>query len=141
MTSAPPGSGGGVGSTAALLAEAARKSRVCWLSYRHEGGEVRDRLVWHVWHEEAVVVVDGDGQQRLPGLRAADAVSVTLRAKESRAALVTVTARPGLVAPGTPAWDEHVTALLAVRLNLRDARATRTAWASSAHVVRLTPAP
>ena len=142
MTPGPPASSAPVAApVAVLVAEAARKSRVCWLSYRHGGGEVRNRLVWHVWHDEALVVVDGDGPQRLPGIATAEQVSVTLRAKESRAALVTVPARPEPVAPGTPAWDENVTALLAMRLNLRDAAATRTEWAASAQVVRLRPAP
>jgi len=127
--------------TAALVAEAARKSRVCWLSYRHGDLSVRDRLVWHLWHDDALLVVDGDEQQRLPGLASADEATVTLRAKDARTALVTVPVRPTLVAPGTPAWDDAVAALLAVRLNLRDAAATRTAWAGSADVVRLTPAP
>ena len=125
----------------ALVAEAARKSRVCWLSWRHPGGVVRDRLVWHLWHDDALVVVDGDDQQVLPGLADATEVEVTLRSKEARTALVAVPTRPEVVAPGTPAWDEHAAALLAVRLNLRDPAATRAAWAETARLVRLTPAP
>ncbi|WP_148572702.1 hypothetical protein [Nocardioides caldifontis] len=125
----------------ALVAEAARKSRVCWLAWSHPGGEVRDRLVWHLWHDDALVVVDGDDHQELPGLADTTEVRVTLRSKEARTALVSCTAHPDVVPPGTPAWDEHASALLAVRLNLADPAATRDAWAREARLVRLTPAP
>jgi len=126
--------------TAFLVAEAARKSRVCWLSYRHPHGEVRDRLVWHAWHDDALVVVDGDDHQRLPGLAEAASALVSLRSKETRTALVTVEARVEAVPPDAPGWEEHCAALLAVRLNLRNPAATRTAWAELARIVRLVPA-
>jgi hypothetical protein len=129
------------GGQVALVGEAARKSRVCWLSWSHSGGEVRDRLVWHLWHDEGLVVVDGDEHQVLPGLPEAAEVRVTLRSKEARTSLVSWTAHPEVVAAGTPAWEEHASALLAVRLNLRDPAATRAAWAERARLVRLTPAP
>jgi hypothetical protein len=126
--------------TAFLVAEAARKSRVCWLSYQHPQGEVRDRLVWHAWHDDALVVVDGDDHQRLPGLAEAASALVSLRSKETRTALVTVEAQVEVVDAGTPGWEEHCAALLVVRLNLRDPAATRTAWAEHGRIVRLVPA-
>ncbi len=126
--------------SALLVAEAARKSRVCWLSYGHPGGEVRDRLAWHAWYDDALVVLDGDDHQVLEGIADATTVTVTLRSKETRATLVSWPTTVEVVAPGTPAWEGHCAALLAVRLNLRDPEATRAAWAERARIVRLVPA-
>lgn len=126
--------------TAALVAEAARKSRVCWLDYDHDGGVVRQRLVWHAWHDGALVVVSW-GEQVLEGAGSARSARVTLRAKDSRAHLVTCPVDLAVVDPSSAAWDEHTGALLGVRLNLTDPGAAREAWRREATVLRLTPVP
>lgn len=140
--------------TAALIAEAARRSRVCWISYEYDADRtVRDRLVWHAWHEQAVVVLScpDDGrdpatgagdltEQVLPGIDSAAQVEVALRSRDTGGRLVGWTADVEVVVPGTPAWEEHSAALLGVRLNLPDPAAARRAWAERGTVVRL-PAP
>jgi len=134
-------------STSALAAEAGKKSRVCWLSYRHPGGEVRDRLVWHAWHDDAVVVVLGEPGQELPGTERlapagpVDTAEVTMRAKDTGGRLLTWRAAVEVVAPDQDRWEEHARALLAVRLNLTDPAQALERWRRSGTVVRLTPLP
>ncbi len=124
-----------------LVAEAARKSAVCWVGYRHPGGAVADRLVWHVWHDGAVVVLAGDTGQPLEGLTMATEAEVTMRSKDTKARLVTWTARVEVVEPGTEQWEAHAAALAAERLNLPDPGAAVESWrdtsTSGCSVVRL----
>ena len=123
-----------------LVTEAARKSRVCWLSYDHPGGSVRDRLAWHTWHDDALVVLSGvPPEQRLEGLADAEVAEVVLRSRHTRARLVSWSGRVGVVSPTAPAWADHARALLGVRLNLPDPAAALDAWRETATIVRLTP--
>jgi hypothetical protein len=125
-----------------LVAEAARKSAVCWVGYRHPGGVVADRLVWHVWHDGAVVVLAGPAAlagQELEGLTEADQAEVTMRSKDTRARLVTWPARVEVVGPGAPEWAAHAAALAAARLNLPDPAAAVESWKAGCAVVRLNP--
>jgi hypothetical protein len=138
----------------ALIGEAARKSRVCWLSYVYDGdSHVRDRLVWHGWHDGALVVLSGPAggdaeratgggpapEQVLPGIERAATVEVTLRSRDTGGRLVSWSATVEVVTPGTEAWEAHASVLLGVRLNLADPAAARRAWAERGTVVRLAP--
>jgi hypothetical protein len=124
-----------------LVTEAARKSAVCWVGYRHPDGVVTDRLVWHVWHDGAVVVLAGDTGQPLEGLSKAAEAQVTLRSKDTRQRLVTWPASVQVVEPGTAEWDDHAAALAAARLNLPDPGAAVESWRADPRcsVVRLNP--
>jgi hypothetical protein len=126
-----------------LFAEAARKSAVCWVGYRHPEGVVADRLVWHVWHDDAVVVLAGDTGQPLEGLSRAPEAEVTFRSKDTRQRLVTLPAGVEVVEPGTEQWEAHASALAAARLNLTDPAAAVASWRLDPRcsVVRLDPQP
>ena len=115
-----------------LVAESAKKSRVCWLSWSGS----QPRLVWHAWYDDALVVLSGDDQP-LPGLDGT--VQVTMRSKDTGGRLVTWTGSVEVVDPAADAWDGNAAALLAVRLNLVDPAATLASWRSDATVVRITP--
>lgn len=123
----------------ALVAEVARKSHVAWVSFSHPEGEVRDRLVWHAWDDDSLVLVVGEAAQPLPGLAEASSATVALRSRDSRALLVTCPCAAQVVAPQDDRWAACVEALLAARLNLTDPAVTRNLWRESATVVRLTP--
>ncbi len=126
--------------SSALVAEAARRSRVCWLTYASPERTPVCRLAWHLWRDDALWVVAGDGAQRLEGLADAAAVEVTLRGKDTGTRVVTWVGRPRPVPPDTDAWGEAATALLAQRLNLRDPAATRRAWHEQATIIRIVAA-
>jgi hypothetical protein len=111
---------------APLIAEACRKSGLVWLAVPSAGPA---RPAWHVWHDDAVFLVGGGGEQPLPPLDGVDRVLVTVRSKDKGARLVTFVARPSTVPPGTPGWDTATTELAATRLNARDADALVERWA------------
>ena len=119
---------------AALAAEAARKSRVSWVAWRAHP----PRLVWHVWHDGALVVLSGEDQP-LTGIEAATTAAVVMRSKDTGGQLVRWTGSVEVVDPGTERWDEHAAALVAVRLNLTDPAAALAEWRAGATIVRLVP--
>lgn len=143
----------------ALLAEAAGKSGLVWL---RRNGEQRWWPAWHVWHEGAVVVVSGPGEQELPDLdgggsdgprtdgprtdgglllRSVD-VELLLRSKDSGARLLTVPARAQRLDPLSPQWQAAAEALAASRLNSAHAPAGLPAhWREvTAVITRVSPA-
>jgi hypothetical protein len=126
----------------ALVAESAKKSRVCWLTWSaggdSGGGPPAPRLVWHAWYEGALLVLSGE-DQRLPGLDSATTAEVVLRSKDTGARLIGWTGTVEVVDPADQRWDAHAAALLAVRLNLPDPAAALAQWRSGAAIVRLVP--
>ncbi len=80
---------------AALVAEACTRSDLVWLRTVGEsrggestggesrGGESRHHAAWHVWHDDAVCIVYGAGEQALPLL--SGEVEVVARSKDSGA--------------------------------------------------------
>lgn len=124
---------------AALLEEAARKSALLWLTPPDKPA----RPAWHVWTSGAVHVVGaGPGaqeEQPLPDLAATDRVLVTLRSKDKGVRLLTFTARPTRLDPGSPEWAAAAKDLAASRLNAHDASGLVQRWAEGAHIWRLDP--
>ena len=114
--------------------DAVRRSGVVWL---RDGG--RERLVWHVWHDDAVWLVGGPGEQALGGVPALAVVDVVVRDPETRAHAGVLTCAVERVLPGTPAWDEGVPRLHAGRLNARDVDGQQARWAATCVVLRLVP--
>lgn len=99
---------------AALLAEAATKSGLVWLRPDIDG-DTRSWPAWHVWHEGAVLVVRGPGEQELPTL--SGPVEIVLRSKDSGARLLRVVGRAEVLDPTDPLWLPAAQALAASRLN------------------------
>ena len=122
----------------ALVAEGCHRSGVVWL--RPEGA-VGHRLAWHVWHDGAVHVVAGGGEQELPPLEGV--VEVVVPSKDARSRLATVTARAERLWPGTSQWATAAQVLAAKRLNDRSDPAhpeqQRDRWARNATITRLEP--
>jgi hypothetical protein len=121
---------------AALLEEACRKTGLVWITLPALGAP---RPAWHVWADGAVHVVHEGREQSLPGLQWAETVQVTVRSKDKGSRLLTWTARPVPVEPGTPQWAAVVPVLAASRLNARDAQEQPARWASESRVTRLEP--
>ncbi|MEV0587386.1 hypothetical protein [Nonomuraea sp. NPDC050310] len=114
-----------------VIEEGAKKSGVLWL------GLDRPRLAWHTWHDGAVYVVTGEGEQDLPGLAGLDRVEITLRSKDNGARLVAFEASVEVV--DQAAEPEAVAALAKDRLNAPDGAAITERWARTATVVKLRP--
>lgn len=119
---------------AALVAETCSKSQVIWLKV---AGEQRTHLAWHVWHEDAVHLIQGIEEQQLPLL--AGMVEVVARSKDTGTRMVTFLARADVLPAGSPEWDAAAQALSASRLNTQDPDKQRERWASGGLITRLTP--
>lgn len=132
--------------TAALVAELAKKTGVCWLAYdrwnRRETEHV-PHAAWHVWLEDeeggALYVVHEGNEQPLPGLQDAERVEVVMRSKDNGGRLVTWVATPTAVLPDDPRWEPVTAALVGARLNLPDLKAAVAEWERSSQVTRLAP--
>ena len=132
--------------TAALVAELAKKTGVCWLTYTAwtRAGEVTaTHAVWHAWVETdgvgALYVVSGGDEQPLPGIEQVDRVEVTMRSKENGGRLLTWVAQATEVTPADETWEPATTALVSGRLNLDDLSTAAQGWAQTSRVTRLVP--
>ncbi len=119
----------------ALLAAAAAKAGLVWVSV--DGAPTQ--ALWHAWHEGAVLVVVGGGEQRDPFGQAPVAVRLQVPSKDTRSALVEVDVTLEPVLPSDGGWQGATTVLKAGRLNARDADGLVTRWAEHSRVLRLVP--
>jgi hypothetical protein len=124
---------------AALIAEACTRSDVLWARamVAPDQPQQRYRALWHVWHDDAVCVIGGAGEQVLPDL--AGTAEVVCRSKDTGTQVIRFLARVEPVTAGRPGWDAAADALAAARLNTPDPQAQRAAWAASGRVVLLRP--
>lgn len=122
----------------AATEDALRRCRVVWVQV---GGRP-PRAMWHVWHDGAVHVVTGPGEQELPGADDARSATVTVPGPTALAGRVAdLTCRVEQLEPGTAGWDAVVPLLAARRLNGDDPGALPARWADEAAVLRLVPEP
>ncbi len=127
--------------TAALIAELAKKTSVCWLRYGppSPSGPAPSHAVWHTWYDEALWVVSGGDEQPLPGIADVDRVAVTMRSKENGGRLLTWVGSRSEVRPGDELWAPATAALVADRLNLDDLGTAADTWAATSVVSRIVP--
>jgi hypothetical protein len=117
-----------------LIAEATRRSGVVWVS----ADGTAPRLVWHLWHDDALWLVGDGEEQELPPL--ADRAVVVVRSKATQSGrVVEWDADVVRVDPGTETWDEVTPLLAAERLNAASAEDLPARWAASSTVLRLSP--
>jgi hypothetical protein len=133
-----PDAPGGDAFGPALVEEAAKRSALVWV--RGPAGRVRP--LWHVWHDGAVWLVGGPGEQPLDGLGLADGgtATVSCRSKDKGGRLVVWPARVSEPPPGSEEWAAAVAELATKRLNAPDAAALPRRWAAGCRVLRLAPA-
>ena len=117
----------------AVIAEACTRSGVLWV--RVQGSSAR-HLAWHVWHEEAVHIAYGIGEQQLPMLTGP--IEVSVPSKENRSTLVVFYAAARVLGAGGPDWASAAAALRASRLNASD-RAGEHRWEHEVLISRLQP--
>lgn len=118
----------------AVVAAAATKAGLVWVS---ADGRPAQSL-WHVWHDGAVTVVVGGGEQPDP-VAGADVVRLAVPSKDTRARLVEVDADVVPVLPGSDLWTPATAVLSASRLNEVHPAGQLDAWARSSRVLRLVP--
>ncbi len=119
----------------ALVAEAMRKAALAWLEVPGE----RPMAAWIIWHEDALYVVHGGGEQPLPGLADATLVPGDRPLRRQRRADRGLAGRVSRVEPGSEEWATVVPLLLGKRLNLPEPNSAEERWASGSTVSRLAP--
>jgi len=119
---------------AALVAEACTRSDLVWLRAGREG---RHHAAWHVWHDDAVCIVYGVGEQMLPLL--SGEIEVIARSKDSGAQVIGFLAQVDTLTSRSPEWDAAAQALSSARLNAVDLPQQRERWASGALISLLRP--
>lgn len=119
---------------AALVAEACTRSDLVWL---RPDGDTRHHAAWHVWHDDAVCVVYGTGEQVLPVI--SGEIDVVARSKDSGAQVIGFRAHVDTLTSRTPEWDAAAQALSASRLNAADPAGQRERWATGTVISLLRP--
>lgn len=128
--------------SSALVAELAKKTGVSWLRYEHDsraGVVVERRPVWHLWLDDALLVVSGGDEQPLPGIEHVSRVEVTMRSKDNGGRLVSWAGSHRVVRPEDEDWETVTAALVADRLNVPDLATAAQTWATRSLVSRITP--
>jgi hypothetical protein len=123
----------------ALIAELGRKTSVCWLRYSVYDGPVREHAVWHVWYDNALLLVSGGSEQPLPDIEDVTSVEVTMRSKDNGGRLVSWVGTPSRVLPAEEGWDGAVGALATARLSIPSLTETPRIWATESVVTRIDP--
>ena len=119
---------------AALVAEACTRSDLVWV---RANGEGRHHAAWHVWHDDAVCIVYGTGEQMLPLL--SGEIEVIARSKDSGAQVIGFLAQVDTLTSRSPEWDAAAQALSVSRLNAVDLPQQRERWAGGALISLLRP--
>ncbi len=119
-----------------LVDEAMKKAAIAWVAAAgHE-----TVAVWCVWHEGALYVVSGPGEQPTPGLADAGTATVTARGDHG-GRILSWPATVSTVEPNSPEWTAVVPQLTAKRLNATgSAEQLAARWAAECVVSQLTPA-
>jgi hypothetical protein len=119
-----------------LVEEAMKKASIAWVSASGQAASA----VWCLWHEGALFVVSGPGEQPAPGLAGAQAATVTARGDHG-GRIVSWPAEVSTVEPDGTQWAAVVPQLAAKRLNAQGAAEQLAArWAAECVVSRLVPA-
>jgi hypothetical protein len=119
-----------------IVAEAARKAAVAWLTVPAIGPQY---AVWCTWIDDALYVVSGPGEQPAPGLATAATALVTLRGDHG-GRVVTWPAEVSAVDLLTPGWAAVAPTLAAKRLNAPGGpERTVQRWAVECVISRLSP--
>lgn len=121
----------------ALVEESAKKSALVWV----RGPQGPSRPLWHVWHQGAVCLVVGPGEQPVDGMGLVDGgtATVTARSKDKGVRLVVWPARVTELSADSEEWATTVAELRSKRLNAPNSGQLTERWAAECRVLRLAP--
>ncbi|MDB1086873.1 hypothetical protein PJ985_04755 [Streptomyces sp. ACA25] len=121
----------------ALIEESAKKSGLVWV----RGPQGPARALWHLWHDGAVCLVGGPGEQPLDGLGLADGgpATVSVRSKDKGGRLVVWPAVVREPVPDGELWRATAEELRGKRLNAPDTEQLTERWARECRLLRLEP--
>lgn len=117
-----------------VVAEAAKKSQVGWLSVDERPGVA----VWFVVDGADLLIVEGPGEQRVEGIAAAQAARITLRSKDTGGSVVEADLTLTRVDKASEGWDTAAKLLSPKRLNGVSEDLTAQ-WRQDCELYRLSP--
>ena len=120
----------------ALAHEGLRTSSVVWLTLP---GSRQPRIAWHVWHDDAALVIHGGSEQQLPGLDQLQRVEFCVRSSHSGALLVRGIASAHTLSASDPGWAAAAAALHAHRQSPTDGGLQPSRWAAQCTLTCLVP--
>ena len=148
-------SGGGDAriATEETFKKALQKGDIVWVSVpapppkrRRPSGRKRSpsthtQPVWFMWDKKAekVYLINGKGEQDVPGLLEQDTVEIFTRSKDLRSLVARVPAKVSVVPLDDERWDRLGKVALTARLNLPDGDAALERWKRDCALVELTP--
>lgn len=97
--------------------------------------------VWFVWDKksESIYLINGKGEQDVPGLSSQRVVEISTRSKDDRSLVARVPAEVEIVPLDDERWERIGKAALTARLNLPDGDAALDRWKRDCALVHLTP--
>lgn len=117
---------------------ALKKGSIVWLTIPQQDGSAVTRPAWYVQQGPKLFVLKGGDEQQLPNLEHCDAVRMTVRSKEVRAAIGEMDADVRVVDDAEE--FERIAGLgLGERLNLKDGPNALARWTETCTMVELTP--
>lgn len=99
----------------------------------------RSQAIWFVWENGTVYVLNGAGEQNVPGLATAQEVELTVRSKDIRSAVARVPADVRRVVTGDEEWEQVANTMLSARLNIADEDEALARWREHGQILALTP--
>lgn len=126
------------GATMDAVETALKKGAIVWLDIPQAGGEVVQRPAWYVQDGRTLYVIKGGKEQELPGLEAADSVTVTVKSKDIKATIAELPAGVRIVDDAAE-FERIATLGMGTRLNLLDGQDALERWRSDCVMVHLTP--
>lgn len=136
--------------TAETFRKALQKGAIMWVTVPPPAGNGRRRSrparphtqpVWFSWDRKAerIYLLDGPGEQHVPGLVEAAKVEVSARSKDHRSLVARLPATVEVVPVDDPRWEAFTSSALTDRLNLPDGDAAQERWRRECTVLELTP--
>lgn len=120
-------------------AEAAlKKGSIMWLTIPQPTGGTVTRPAWYVQQGRKLFVIKGPGEQELPHLEDNSSVVVTVKSKEVKAALGTLSADVRVVENDSDEFAKIAALGMGNRLNLPDGEAAAARWQDTCTMVELT---
>jgi hypothetical protein len=118
---------------------ALKKGSIMWVTIEQpKGGEVT-RPAWYVQQGTKLFVLTGPDEQQLPNIASSDAVKVTVKSKDVKAAIAEAPADVRVIENDSDEFAKIATLGMGNRLNLKDGEAAADRWKQTCTMVELTP--
>jgi hypothetical protein len=126
------------GATMEAVEIALKKGSIVWIDIPQRDGKTLQRPAWYVQEGRTIYVVKGGEEQELPGLEAAQQVTVTIKSKDIKATIATLPASVRVVSDDTE-FDRVAALGMGTRLNLKGGADALERWRRDSVMVHLTP--